>query len=114
MKLIEAIILAQQEYGIYGDWKAIHADGCYIGLHYIELNLNRPVKYRKIVDKRGKVTIEADPDDANNLFPHYSAYGTLGDLISQSDRLETVLSDFAERYPYQTLDERWKVSRWEG
>jgi len=26
---------------------------------------------------------------------------------------DVVLSDFAERYPYQVLSEEWKVSRWE-
>lgn len=80
MKLIEAFIIAQQEYGIYGDWKAIHADGCYVG---------------------------RSPHDT------YYAHGIIGDLISQSLRLETVLAKFAEHYPYQTLDEQWKVSRWE-
>ncbi len=88
MKLIEAFIIAQQEYGIYGDWKAIHADGYYIGRHLIE----RGPKFR--------------------TFAVYSAHDSEG-IVSQNDRLETVLSDFAEQYPYQTLDERWKVSRWE-
>ena len=78
MKLIEALIIAQQEFGIYGDWKAKHGDLC-IG--------------------RG---------------PHgmYFAYAE-SHLLSQSDRLETVISDFAEKYPYETLDDQWKVSRWE-
>ena len=31
MKLIEAIIIAQREYGIYGDWMATHADRCFLG-----------------------------------------------------------------------------------
>jgi hypothetical protein len=32
MKLIEAIVVASQEYGTrYGDWKAIHSNGCCIG-----------------------------------------------------------------------------------
>ena len=31
MKLIEALVVAQQEYGIYGDWKATHSSGCCIG-----------------------------------------------------------------------------------
>ncbi len=78
MKLIEALIVAQQEYGIYGDWKAIHQSGCSIGRAprgvYLAFDLN---------------------------------------LISQSDRLETVISDFAENYPAEVLDERWKVARWD-
>lgn len=79
MKLIEAFIIAQQEYGIYGDWKATHSSGCYIG--------------------RG---------------PHGSMYFAFDlNLISQSERLETVLANFAEKYPYETLDEHWKVSRWD-
>jgi hypothetical protein len=31
MKLIEALVVAQQEYGIYGDWKAIHAYNYAVG-----------------------------------------------------------------------------------
>lgn len=81
MKLIEAFIIAQQEYGKYGDWKAIHADGCFIGL-----------------SPHGRM---------------YLAYGVNSELISQSGWLEAVLANFAEQYPYQVLDERWKVSRWE-
>jgi hypothetical protein len=96
MKLIEAFIVAHQEYGNYGDWKAIHADGCFIG--------RRP----RLIRQHGTVHPVRHQSDM------YSAYGIEeGDLISKSDRLETVLSDFAERYPYQVLDERWKVSRWE-
>ncbi len=78
MKLIEALIVAHQEFGIYGDWKAIHGI-CFIGLG-----------------------------------PHgnmYFAYdGTI--LIAQSERLEAVLSNFAQIHPHETLGEYWKVSRW--
>lgn len=79
MKLIEALIVAQQEYGIYGDWKAIHGGtGCSIGRAprgvYLALDMT---------------------------------------LISQSDRLETVISDFAGRYPDEALDGQWKVPRWD-
>ncbi len=78
MRLIEALVIAQQEYGIYGDWKAIHSNGCSIGRAprgmYLAFDLN---------------------------------------LISQSDRLETVIGDFGERYPHELIDEHWKVSRWE-
>lgn len=31
MKLIEALVVAQQEYGIYGDWKALHAYNYTVG-----------------------------------------------------------------------------------
>jgi len=34
-------------------------------------------------------------------------------LVSQSERLETVLAALGEQYPQVLLDERWKVSRWE-
>jgi hypothetical protein len=81
VKLIEAFIVAQQEYGIYGDWKAIHLSGCYLG--------------------RGPYG------------SMYFAYGIKEGLISQSDRLETVVSDMALKYPYEVLDERWKVSRYD-
>lgn len=79
MKLIEALVVAQQEYGIFGDWKAIHGTtGCFIGRAprgiYLAFDLN---------------------------------------LISQSDRLETVISDFAEKYPAELLHDAWKVSRWD-
>ena len=80
MKLIEAFIVAQQEYGIYGDWKATHLAG-FIG--------------------RGPYG------------SMYFAYELNGHLVSQSDRLETVLSDFAEKHPAEVLDEWWKVSRWD-
>jgi hypothetical protein len=83
MKLIEAFIMAQNTYGVFGDWKASHADGCYIGCN------------------------------GSKTHPSYLAYGIEGDVIARCYRLETALSDFAEQYPYQVLDERWKVSRWE-
>ena len=82
MKLIEAFIIAQQEYGIYGDWKASHMGNA--------------------------LSIGRGPQ--GNM---YYAYDSGAGLISQSERLETVLSDLAKRYPYETLDEQWKVSRWE-
>ncbi len=76
--LLPFTIIAQQEFGIYGDWKAKHGDLC-IG--------------------RG---------------PHGMYFAFAGSsLLSQSDRLETVISDFAEKHPYETLDDQWKVSRWE-
>jgi hypothetical protein len=81
MKLIEAFIIAQQEYGIYGDWKAIHFGNA--------------------------LCIGREPDG------FYSANDYGVGVISRSDRLETVLADLAERYPYETLDDRWKVSRWQ-
>ena len=80
MKLIEAFIIAQQEYGIYGDWKAIHfGNALYIG---------------------------RDPDG------FYSANDYGVGLISQTERLEEALVVLAERYPYEVLDDQWKVSRW--
>lgn len=78
MKLIEAFIIAQQEYGIYGDWQATHTSGCRIG--------------------RGT---------------HGMYFAFDSGLLSQSERLETVLSNFAEKYPYEALDEQWKLSRWQ-
>ena len=82
MKLIEAFIIAQQEYGIYGDWKAHHMGNA--------------------------LSIGLGPE--GNMY--YAHDGGIG-LISQSERLETVLADLAERYPYETLDDQWQVSRWE-
>jgi len=78
VKLIEALIIAQQEFGIDGDWRATHDSGCSIGR-----------------TPRGVYLAFAPP------------------VISQSDRLETVLSDFAESYPKEVLDDQWKVSRYE-
>ncbi len=81
MKLIEAFIIAQQEFGIYGDWKAVHMGNA--------LSIGR--------ESSG----------------FYSAYDGGVGVFSRSDRLETVLADLAARYPYETLDDQWKVSRWE-
>lgn len=78
MKLIEALVMVQQEYGIYGDWQATHSSGNYIGR----------------------------APHSNMCFAYDS------DIIEQSERLETVIADFAEKYPHQTLDEQWKISRW--
>jgi len=78
MKLIEAFVVAQQEYGTLGHWKAIHFGNA---LH-----------------------LERDVDG------YYEAHDCGIGLFSRSDRLETVLADFAERYPYELLDEQWKVS----
>lgn len=78
MKLIEALIMVQQEYGIYGDWKAIHSTNAYIG--------RGPYGNYLAIDRE--------------------------EVFSQSDRLETVISNFAEKYPHAVLDEQWKVSRW--
>jgi len=79
MKLIEALVMVQQEYGIYGDWKATHSNGCCIGR-----------------GPRGNMYFAFDLN-----------------LISQSERLETVISNFGERYPHELIDEHWKVSRWD-
>ena len=81
MKLIEALVVAQQEYGIYGDWKVIHFGNA--------LHIERDTEGRYAADDHG-------------IGP-----------FSRSDRLETVLSDFAEWYPYELVDEQWKVSRWD-
>ena len=81
MKLIEALIIAQQEYGIYGDWKASHMGNA--------LSIGR----------------------AADGF--YSAYDGGVGVFSRSDRLETVITEVAEKHPYEVLDDQWKVSRWE-
>ena len=81
MKLIEALIIAQQEYGIYGDWKASHMGNA--------------------------LSIGLGPEGS---MYYANDYGV--GIISQSERLETVLALLAERYPYEVLDDQWKVSRW--
>lgn len=78
MKLIEALVMAQQEYGIEGHWQAMH--------------------------------IGSAPHIMRTADGYYEAHDGGVGLFSRSDRLETVLADFAERYPYELLDEQWKVS----
>ena len=78
MKLIEALVVAQQEYGIDGHWQTIH--------------FGNALHIKRVIDG------------------FYEAHdGGIG-LFSRSDRLETVLADFAERYPYELLDEQWKAA----
>jgi hypothetical protein len=82
VKLIEALIAAQQVFGKYGDWQATHATGCVIGLGPYG---GMYFAYED-ADKRG--------------------------LLSQGERLETVIAGLAEKRPETIGDTHWKVSRW--
>lgn len=79
MKLIEALVMVQQEYGTLGHWQVIHMGSA--------LRIERTSK---------------------GLYEAHD-YG-IGLFSWSEDQLELVLADFAERYPYELLDEQWKVS----
>jgi hypothetical protein len=85
MTLLASLILAQQHPGIHGTWKVQHTSGCYLAYRLI-----RNVKH------------------GDTLF--YEAYGVDEErIIVQSERLEIVLHDFAQRYPFEVGSDGWKV-----
>ncbi len=88
MKLIEALIIAQQEYGIYGDWKAHHMGNA--------LSIGRESSgFYSAYD--GGVGVFSRSDRLETV---------LADLAKRYPYE-------AKRYPYEALDDQWKVSRWE-
>lgn len=87
MKLIEALVIVAQEYGIYGDWKATHSSDGFIS------RVQGGMYFANVIEERDGVFYQT--------------------LLSQSDRLETVIADYAQNAPDAILDEQWKVSRWE-
>lgn len=80
MKLIEALVVAQQEYGIYQWWRIQHTDGARI-------------------DRTG-----CD----GGWYYSYDPSGTL--ISQAQGTLETVIARLAEKYPDVVLSKGWKVT----
>lgn len=83
MKLIDAIIIASQEYGIYDNWTILNQS------------------YGR-VNRLG-----------NMVEGVYSAYTTSLDLIAEHERLEATLASLAEYDAAAIVDEGWQVSYFE-